>query len=162
MSTTSLPALVQSPHLNAHPAVVHGFTTRHGGLSRPPYDTLNMGLHVADDAGSVQANRQLACKALGFTLDDWVSGEQVHGSEVALVGADMKGRGAYKLNTALAGVDGLITVAPGVLLAAYFADCVPILFLDPEVPAVGIAHAGWRGTLAGIGKRMVERMRQSF
>lgn len=162
MSTVSLPSLIQSPQLLVHPQVVHGFTTRHGGVGSPPFDTLNMGLHVRDNPDDVVENRHRVCRALGFSLEAWVSGEQVHGAEVAMVGPEAAGRGSLTLSTAISGVDGLITNAAGILLAAYFADCVPVFFVDPEIPAIGIAHAGWRGTLGGVVDRMVEQFRLSF
>lgn len=162
MSAASLPSFIQSPHLLVHSDVVHGFTTRNGGVGEPPFDTLNLGLHVGDHPNTVISNRRLACESLGFTLRDWVSGEQVHGVNIALVGKSDAGRGSTHIGTSLTGTDGLITSTPGLLLAAYFADCVPLFFVDPVVPAIGIAHAGWRGTLGGIAERMVEQFQASF
>lgn len=144
------------------PRIRHGFTTRSGGVSSPPYDSLNLGLHVGDVPSAVSDNRSRACGALGFSLDDWVSGEQVHGASVLRVTGELRGRGARAHNTSLPGVDGLVTDTPGVLLAGYFADCVPILIADPQGPKVGIAHAGWRGTLAGIARNLVRTLEESF
>ena len=91
-----------------------------------------------------------------------MSGEQVHGINVAVVGKEAAGRGALSIKTALPATDGLISRTPGLLLAACFADCVPVFFVDPAVPAVGIAHSGWRGTLGGIVERMVDQFQAAF
>lgn len=142
--------------------IPHGVTTRHGGVSEAPYASLNLGLHVNDDPARVLENRRRCCRALGFNLTDWVSGEQVHGAEVAVVGLAHKGRGALRHADSLPGIDGMITREPGILLAGYFADCVPLLFVNSQSTVVGLAHAGWRGTFAGIARRMVHALDDSF
>lgn len=162
MSAPSFPSFIHSPLLLNHARIIHGFTTRTGGFSEPPFDSLNLGLHVGDPLRTVVDNRRLVCESLGFTLGDWVSGEQSHGVNVAVVGKEDAGRGAISVETAIPATDGLISGTPGLLLAACFADCVPVFFVDPAVPAVGIAHAGWRGTLGGIVERMVERFQTAF
>ncbi len=142
--------LIRSRLLGQVDGVLHAFTTRRHGVSHPPYDSLNMGLHVGDDPNAVIENRRRAVAALGFTLDAWVSGEQVHGTRIIRVTADDKGKGALRHDDAVRGVDGLVTDAAGVLLAGYFADCVPVFVVDPQGPRVGLAHAGWRGTLGNV------------
>ena len=142
--------LIRSRLLGQVDGVLHAFTTRRHGVSHPPYDSLNMGLHVGDNPNAVIENRRRAVAALGFTLDAWVSGEQVHGTRIIRVTADDKGKGALRHDDAVRGVDGLVTDAAGVLLAGYFADCVPVFVVDPQGPRVGLAHAGWRGTLGNV------------
>lgn len=153
---------VTSPLLAQVPRVRHGFTTRRNGTSRAPYDSLNIGLHVGDAPDAVIENRRRACQALGFTLADWVSGEQVHGAHTCAVGPEHRGRGSVRHDDAIPQADGLATAAPGVLLAGYFADCVPVLVVDPHGPRVGLAHAGWRGTLAGVAGSLVRTMSEAF
>lgn len=148
--------------LTLAPRIVHAVTTRFGGWSEGPYASLNLGLHVGDRRDTVLRNRMHVCRRLGFRLDDWVSGEQVHDVEVARVDALDRGRGARSTASAVPGVDGLITATPGLLLVTMVADCYPVVFVDPAIPAVGIAHAGWRGTLDGIVLRMVKRMQEEF
>ncbi|KYH32579.1 peptidoglycan editing factor PgeF [Neomoorella mulderi] len=138
------------------------YSTRAGGVSRPPYTGLNLGLHVGDEPAAVLANRRLLATALDLPLEDWVIGEQVHGNRVALVGRQDTGRGAAELATALPGVDALVTAAPGVTLVAFFADCVPLYLVDPVRGVIGLAHAGWKGTVLQVGTQVVARMAAEF
>jgi polyphenol oxidase len=124
-------------------------TTRHGGVSAAPYDTLNLGLHVGDDSTQVVANRARAAAAFGATLDDLVFARQVHGAQATLVGPDDRGRGTRSEDDALPGADILVTVTPGITLAIMVADCVPLALVDPEAHVLAAVHAGWRGTAAG-------------
>ncbi|MEG6522206.1 peptidoglycan editing factor PgeF [Desulfotomaculum sp. 1211_IL3151] len=142
--------------------IVHGFTTRVGGISQQPYAELNMALHVGDDPGHVQANRQIACQALGMPHQDLVAAVQVHGNRVQVVGPEHRGRGAVDYSTALPDTDALITNSPGVPLSSYYADCVPILYYDPVKKCVGLAHAGWRGTVQRIASETVRQMELAF
>jgi purine-nucleoside/S-methyl-5'-thioadenosine phosphorylase / adenosine deaminase len=124
-------------------------TTRHGGVSAPPYDTLNLGLHVGDDPESVVLNRTRAAAAFGVGLDSLVFARQVHGTKAALVGRADRGRGTRSEADAVAGTDVLVTETPGVTLAILVADCVPLALVDPEAGVLAAVHAGWRGTAAG-------------
>jgi YfiH family protein len=124
-------------------------TMRHGGVSAPPYDTLNLGLHVGDEPADVIANRTRAAVAFGATLEDLVFARQVHGTQVTPVGPDERGRGAHDDEDALPGTDTLVTVTSGVTLAIMVADCVPLALVDPEARVLAAVHAGWRGTAAG-------------
>lgn len=142
--------------------VTHGFTTRGGGVSPPPRDTLNLALHVSDLPACVMENRVRLFDALGFDPSALTCAEQVHGNGVAVVTADHTGRGAAAFKESIPGVDALITDARGPVLALFYADCVPVYILDPKRPAVGLAHAGWRGTAAGIAKETVSAMSREF
>lgn len=138
------------------------FTGRRGGISAGPYSSLNLAYHVGDHEVAVRENRRRVGEYMGFEYETWVNAQQVHGRQVAVVGAEDRGRGALSLSTALPQTDGMITSIPGVVLAAYFADCVPLLFFDPENRAIGLAHAGWRGTVLKISQAILEAMRQAF
>jgi YfiH family protein len=131
--------------------VAHGVFTRLGGRSQPPWHSLNTGHTVGDDLQAVEANHELICRALGCARGDLVSPHQVHGSRVRVV--DERDKGGVLSET-----DALITATPGVMLMLRFADCVPVLFYDPVRRAVGLAHAGWRGTVAGIARVTVQAM----
>lgn len=130
--------------------VQHVFTGRSGGFSQGAYGTLNLSLFTKDEPSVVARNRAKLIRALGLAQTDLVGAMQVHGTRVFEVTAAEKGRGAFLPETALRGVDALFTATKGVALLAYFADCVPVFFLDPVKEVVALAHAGWRGTLAGI------------
>ncbi|RJQ28675.1 MAG: peptidoglycan editing factor PgeF [Peptococcaceae bacterium] len=142
--------------------VVHSFTTRYGGVSKKPYDTLNMAFHVGDEPRSVLANRSLACERLGIEQGDLVAGRQAHGDRVAVVTAADRGRGAFEEETALPGTDALITNVPGLTLAGFYADCASLLLLDPVRRVAALAHAGWRGTALRIGQKTLRQMSVSF
>ncbi len=142
--------------------VTHGFTTRYGGVSRKPYDTLNMAFHVGDEPQRVLANRSLACERLGIEQESLVAGRQVHGDRVAVVTAVDRGRGAFEEEAALPETDALITNVSGLTLAGFFADCAPLLILDPVRRVAALAHAGRRGTALRIGQKTVQQMRMSF
>ncbi|SET30625.1 conserved hypothetical protein [Oceanobacillus limi] len=140
-----------------HPSLIAGFTTRNGGESNPPFDSLNLGLHVSDEQSNIIANRRSLADKLEFPLENWVSGEQVHQSYVHFVTQLDKGKGSADYNTSIKGTDGLITNEAGLLCTAFFADCVPLFFFDPETGYLGIAHAGWKGTVNRIAEQMVEK-----
>lgn len=145
----------EAPQFGAAVAV----TTRHGGESAVPYDTLNLGLHVGDDHQTVVRNRQLATAAFGVPLDTAVFARQVHGTSATLVGPDDRGRGTLSEADALAATDILVTVSPEVTLAILVADCVPLALVDPQAGVLAAVHAGWRGTAAGSVAQAVRAMR---
>jgi YfiH family protein len=133
-------------------------TTRTGGVSSPPFDSLNLGLHVGDRSFDVLENRARVARLLGIDPRRLTFAEQVHGGEAALVGRHEAGRGALDHADALPGVDGLVTADAGIPLAILTADCVPVLLHDPEAGVLGVAHAGWRGLVAGIVEATVDAM----
>lgn len=138
--------------------ILHGFSLRQGGQSKTPYDTLNLGLHVADDQNNVLENRRRFAQAIGYDVDTVVTGQQIHGHEVTVVSGKMKGRGHLSATDALQGIDGLVTVEPGIVLMAHSADCTVLFFYDPVHRCIGLAHAGWRGAVAGMPSTMVDVM----
>ncbi|HEY2214615.1 MAG TPA: polyphenol oxidase family protein, partial [Acidimicrobiales bacterium] len=123
-------------------------STRHGGVSVDPYASLNLGLHVQDEATRVVDNRGRAATAFGVTLDDMVFAEQVHGANATFVGASDRGRGCRELSDAIAATDILLTTDIGTTLVMLVADCVPIALIDPLARILAVVHAGWRGTAA--------------
>ena len=132
-------------------------TTRHGGVSAGDYGSLNLGLHVGDDAERVVENRRRAAAALGLALDDLVFCDQTHGSDVAVVGLDDRGRGTLRVDDAVP-ADAVVTTTPDVGLVVMVADCVPLVLYDPGAHILAAVHAGWRGTVARIGEAAVEAM----
>jgi YfiH family protein len=145
------------------PDIVDAFvSTRHGGVSVPPYDTLNLGFHVGDDSVAVLENRRRLAAAIGLQLGDFVVTEQVHKGTVMQVGPAERGRGAAELESAVSATDALISDSPEVVLAVMLADCVPVVVVDPEAPAIGVAHAGWGGTVHHIARNTVAAMADAF
>ncbi|MBU4534005.1 MAG: peptidoglycan editing factor PgeF [Firmicutes bacterium] len=139
-----------------------GFSTRSGGVSSGCFSTLNLGLHVGDEPNHVIENRHRFCTSLGVGAETLVCGEQVHGNRVAVVDRSDLGRGAFDKDTAIPLTDAMVTGQRGVSLAAFFADCVPLFFYDPERHVIGLAHAGWRGTESRIGLETVRVMEEQF
>lgn len=133
-------------------------TTRSGGVSTGPYESLNLGLHVGDDPAAVIENRARASAAIGLALDDLVFCNQAHGRVIAKVTAGDRGRGARSLDTAIAGADALVTTEPGLGLVVMVADCVPLILHDPAAGVLACVHAGWGGTVARVGEAAVAAM----
>ncbi len=124
----------------------HGFTTRQGGASRAPFESLNLGGGVGDDAADVEANWQRLCRATGL---GFARVRQVHGDRVVVVCAP---------GSRAEDADAVLSAHPGVAACVSVADCVPILLGDPRSGAVAAVHAGWRGTLAHTAERAVEAL----
>ncbi len=121
-----------------------------------------MAFHVGDRDEAVLENRRLMCGALEAEMEDMVAGKQVHGTEVCKVTRYQRGKGARSLESAIPDTDALITSEPGLLLSSYYADCVPVMLLDPVCKAVGLAHAGWKGTVGRIAGKAVQSMSECF
>lgn len=146
------------PWREKYEEITAGFTGRQGGASKAPYDSLNCAFHVGDAPEDVLNNRRALAEALGFTLEAWTCGEQTHGADIAIITEADRGRGRLDRVSAFQATDGLLTNVAGVMLTSFYADCVPLYFYDPKCRAVGLAHAGWKGTVAQIGSTMVSRM----
>ncbi len=133
-------------------------TTRDGGVSEGPYASLNLALHVGDDPSCVLENRRHALALLGADVSDLVLAEQAHGAHVSVVSAADRERGARSIADAVAASDGLVTTEPGLVVSVLVADCAPVALFDPEARVLGCAHAGWRGTTAGLLEAMIGTM----
>ncbi len=149
------PGLLPARGLEATGLVRAVFTTRWGGVSQGPHKSFNLAQGVGDSPRAVDENRRRLAETIGAALDRLVEAEQVHGSGVAVVRAGTGG-------TVVPGADALVTGSPDVWLAVYTADCVPVLILDPLVPAVAAVHAGWRGVARRIVPEAFQRMRETF
>ncbi|MCL2337739.1 MAG: peptidoglycan editing factor PgeF [Firmicutes bacterium] len=150
------------PAFTAAGVVGHAFTTRGGGSSPAPFNSLNLDFKVGDDPKHVLGNRDKVCRLLGAGLDRLLAAEQVHGDRVLDVDLTHAGCGARSREDALPGVDALVTATPGLLLSSYYADCVPLFFLDPRRLVIALAHAGWRGSVLRIGAKTVRRMVEHY
>jgi hypothetical protein len=138
-----------------HPALRHAILTRKGGVSPPPWHSLNVGGTVGDERHRVAENRRRSFEALGLELSTMHDAWQVHSSTVVAVRSP---RGESPLQQA----DILITDVPGVSLFMRFADCVPILLFDPVHRAIGLVHAGWLGTVGKAARAAVQAMQERY
>ncbi len=131
---------------------VAAFPSREGGVSAPPFDSLNLGLSVGDDPSAVLVNRRRFWGAVGLEPGRVVVPGQVHGTTLGWVGEAEAGRGAADRESVLHEHDALLTATPALGLVVSYADCVPVVILasGPQGPALATVHAGWRGMLAGI------------
>ena len=141
--------------------VTHAFSTRLGGVSQEEFAAMNLGYNRGDPEESVEENYRRFLKAAGFPEGSPVCGCQVHKTDIRRVDGSHRGLGIWRANDCDS-ADGLCTNVPGVTLTVFAADCVPICFYDPEHRAIGLCHAGWRGTAAGMAGVMVRRMEEEF
>ena len=145
----------QFQSLSSQEDVRHGVFTRLGGISTTPYDTLNLGRTVGDSDQAVQENYRRICRELRFSRESLVTGYQVHSDVVAVVGPAERG-------IVIPTTDALITDSSAVSLTLRFADCVPVLFYDPCRRVIGIAHAGWKGTVDRICAKVIAKLEAVF
>ena len=145
----------------ALPYIRHMFTTREGGVSKDIYESLNLSFTRGDDETAVLENYRRVAQALGTSIDHIVTSNQTHTTNVRPVGKEDLGKGITRPRD-YKDVDGMITDQPGVLLATFYADCVPLYFVDPVHKAIGLSHSGWRGTVGRMGQATVEAMERSF
>lgn len=141
--------------------VKHGFSTRQGGVSKSPLNTLNLGMRKNDLKENLYKNYKIFGEALGIPMKNMVLSDQVHGDKILKVGRKDRGKGLLKEST-IEGIDGLVTDEKGVALVTFYADCVPLFLLDPVHEAIGLAHAGWKGTVKKIGGKTLEKMMELY
>lgn len=137
---------------------IMGFTTRHEGVSRPPYNSLNLGSNTFDSPHNVEGNRSLLARAVGAGLDRLVTVKQVHGTDLLVIDAPNPDFAHFHALEC----DGIITNQPQVLIGVTVADCVPVLLHDPVKGAIAALHAGWKGTAGEICKKGVAALRELF
>ena len=141
--------------LCADEGLSHAIFGRHGGVSPAPWQSLNLSTSTGDSAENVSENHRRVYTVLGYTPSDAVISRQVHGNRVAAVGRAERGM-------RVPNCDALMTNEPAVVLLQRHADCPPIFLFDPQRRAVGVAHAGWRGTLANIAGAMVRAFGEAY
>lgn len=139
----------------------HAFSTRLGGVSVGEFASMNMAFNRGDNPENVTENYKRICKSAGFDFDSLTASAQDHNTFVRAVTSENKGVGIYKPRD-LHSVDALITNEKGVTLVTYYADCTPLFFVDIKQKAIGLAHAGWRGTVGRIGEKVVKKMTELY
>ena len=140
------------PIFTQFPNLIVAESTRHGGVSKAPFSSLNLGINTNDNSNNVTENRRIFFEKLGISEAQFASSYQVHGGRVQVV--TEAGR--------TEGYDALITNQPNVFVGVTVADCTPILIYDAQNQAVGAVHAGWRGTVTQIVLKTLQTMQQVY
>ena len=149
------------PSFEKLPGIVHGFSSRLGGVSEGCLSSMNLSFSRGDEPERVRENFRRIAESIGFSEADLVFSMQTHTTNVRRVGREDCGRGLLR-PVGYQDVDGLVTNEPEVVLATFYADCVPLFFVDPVRRCIGLSHSGWRGTVGKIGKVTVETMMREF
>lgn len=141
--------------------VKHCFTTRMGGVSEGIFSSLNVSFTRGDDEAAVRENYRRIAEAMDVDVERFVFTDQTHTTNVRVVTKEDAGKGIIR-ERGYTDVDGLITNVPGLVLSTFFADCVPLYFVDPVNKAIGMSHSGWRGTVGRMGKVTLEAMKEAY
>lgn len=139
----------------------NGFSTRLGGVSDGVLSTMNLGFGRNDLPENVVKNHEIIANAIGFNPENIVASKQTHTTNVKIVSKKDCGKGIYRERD-YDDVDGMITNEKGIVLATYFADCVPLYMVDTKNKAIGLSHSGWRGTVGKIGKVTLDLMKETY
>lgn len=143
------------------PWIKHCFTTRGGGVSQGIFSSMNLSFTRGDEREAVEENFHRIAKAMGTDYGKFVFTDQTHTTKVRKVEAKDAGAGILR-ERGYHDVDGLITDVPGMVLSTFYADCVPLYFVDTEHHAIGLSHSGWRGTVGRMGRVTIEAMNREY
>ncbi len=144
-----------------HNKMLHGFSTRLGGVSKEHLGSMNLSFTRGDDVEAVMENHRRFAKALGYDESKLVFSNQVHLTNFHKVTKEDCGKGITRESDILE-IDGLVTNEPGIPLITFYADCVPLFFYDPIKQVIAMAHSGWKGTVERIGAKMVSYMEAEY
>ncbi len=150
ISVQNLPVL-RIRAFDPYPYLSHAVFTRRGGISQGPYRSLNLSIAVGDDPQVVAKNFEQACQVVNTTPAQTVSCHLIHSADILTINKANRRRVMGK-------ADGLITADPDIYLAMRFGDCTPLIFFDPVRRAIGVAHAGWRGTMKNAAGATIREM----
>lgn len=149
------------PALSSIPEIEHAFSTRMGGVSVNEFSTLNFSYIRGDDPDSVTENYRRMAMVFGKECKDFVTTDQTHTTNIRVVTKEDAGKG-ITIARDYSDIDGLLTNEKGVILSCFFADCVPLYFVDRAKGVIGMAHSGWRGTVNQMGACMVRKMQEVY
>ncbi len=152
----------EASSLNVGGVAVHAFSTRFGGKSLYPWRGLNLGLFSGDNPEAVRENRRLFMHRFAIEPTEVASLRFIHSDKVVVVDPSYVGTGFLSPSDDLIEADAMVTNLQRTALFITFADCVPLLFLEPDKKIIGAAHAGWRGTVSGIAQNTVNKMVDEF
>ena len=141
--------------------VKNAYSTRLGGVSKGVCSTMNLSFARGDREEDVRENFRRMADVLEVEENDFVFSKQTHTTNVRVVTEKDRGKGFTK-SLDYDDVDGLVTNVQGICLSTFYADCVPLFFVDPVKKAIGLSHSGWRGTVGKIGKKTVEKMQEEY
>lgn len=153
--------LLKFPLLDETGIVEHCFTTRLGGVSKKHLSSLNLSFSRGDDPDNVHKNYERLAQALHVSTDDFVFTDQTHTTNVLRVDASYRGISLHN-SISYSDIDGLVTNEPGLVLSTFYADCVPLYFVDPIHHAIGLSHSGWKGTVSRMGLKTLQKMQEEF
>lgn len=137
--------------------VKHGFTTRLGGVSEGIFSTLNLSFTRGDDRERVMRNYEIISREIGYDMSRFVASDQTHTTNIRVVTEKDCGKGIIREKD-YHDIDGLMTNERGIVLFTYYADCVPLYFMDVNKKVIALSHSGWKGTAAGMGRVTVEKL----
>jgi len=157
--TTGNLSLFEFENLSLISGLRHFVSTRAGGISLPPYDFLNLGLHTADNPEHVMANRVLLAKETGIGLENFLYASQIHSGDVKIIDQEAIKKGVMQVSPQ---TDATVTNLSGICLVVMVADCVPVLLYDPIKRVIAAIHAGWRGTVQTITANTIHNMVNHF
>lgn len=146
-------------NLGGIPDLLHFVTSRAGGVSQPPYDSMNLGLHTADNPDHVRMNRTILAANTGIPANKFLYASQVHSGDVKIIDQKAIESSVIENNPR---TDATITDIPGICLMVMVADCVPILLFDQVKKVSAVIHAGWRGTVQHITGNTIRKMVNHF
>lgn len=149
------------PAFSESGVVNHLFSTRIGGVSEGIFSSMNLSFTRGDKAEDVLENYRRMAGVLECELEDFVCSDQTHTTNIRYVTREDGGKGVI-IPKDYTDVDGLMTNVPGLVLVTFYADCVPLYFVDPVNKAIGLAHSGWKGTVHRMGRAMVRAMGEAF
>ena len=150
------------PKLSAYETdMVHGFSTRLGGVSKEHLSSMNLSFSRGDDREHVLENHRRFAAVLGYDEKKLVFSDQVHLTNFHKVTRQDCGKGIIR-ESDIKEIDGLVTDEPGIPMITFYADCVPLFFYDPVKKVIAMAHSGWRGTVERIGAKMVDFMEKEY
>jgi polyphenol oxidase len=149
-------------NLYGYKEIKHFVSNRSGGVSKTPFDSMNLGLHVGDDREDVINNRKILASCLNIDFKNMTIAEQTHSGNVAVISEEQRGKGNLCHKNSVSNSDAMVTDVKNICIIILVADCVPIIFFDPQRRVIGVAHAGWRGSVRAIASHTVNTMVRQF
>lgn len=153
--------LLSYPSLSATGIVSHCFSTRMGGVSEGIYSSMNLSYSRGDNPDAVTCNFKRLAEAMNWDINNMIFSDQTHTTNIRKITEEDAGKGIVRERD-YTDIDGMITNIPGLILSTFYADCVPLYFVDPVHRAIGLSHSGWKGTVGRIGKCTIDAMTHEY